>query len=187
MDRKSVGDVYRIGPTGATLQRSGILTLQYERGEVENEHSEMALYRQSSDGWEYVGGEVDRRNGTISVRIDKLGEYQIQIGPHDEQPVNIPSSYQLNQNYPNPFNSNTDIRYQIAGDRSHVPTTLVIYNILGQKVRTLVDEEKEPGYYTVQWDGRDHNGSEVASGIYFYRISVADGGWQDIRRMVLLK
>ncbi|UCE17293.1 MAG: T9SS type A sorting domain-containing protein [Gemmatimonadota bacterium] len=187
MGRRTIGDVYRIGPTGATLQQPGILTLQYDRDDAADELTQPAVYRQNAEGWEYVGGDVDSRHGTITVTIDKLGTYQIQTGSHDEPEGSIPSSYQLSQNFPNPFNSNTDIRYQIADKGSHVHTTLIIYNILGQEVRTLVDEDKEPGYYTVHWDGRDHNGSEVASGVYFYRISLADGTWQESKRMVFLK
>ncbi|UCE20100.1 MAG: T9SS type A sorting domain-containing protein [Gemmatimonadota bacterium] len=97
----------------------------------------------------------------------------------------VPASYSLRQNYPNPFNPSTDIRYQIADSRSPHHTTLKIYNILGQEVRTLVDEVREPGYYTVTWDGRDQYGNEVSSGVYFYRLTAA--GITATRRMVLMK
>lgn len=97
----------------------------------------------------------------------------------------IPNQYQLFQNYPNPFNADTDIRYQIPDDRSPVHTTLNVYNILGQEVRTLVDEIQEPGHYIVPWNGKDRSGSEVSSGIYFYRIQAGD--FTAIKRMVLIK
>ena len=109
----------------------------------------------------------------------------------------VPVEYHLAQNYPNPFNPRTDIRYQIAApsrDRdgignSRYPsyTTLKIFNLLGQEVKTLVDELKEPGYYTVTWDGKDSSGGEVASGVYFYRLSVDGGRWSATKRMVLLR
>lgn len=76
-----------------------------------------------------------------------------------------PQQIDLYQNYPNPFNPETRIDYQI-------PTTsfveLKIYNTLGQKVRTLVRKSQAPGRYTVHWDGRNQQGSQVTSGIYFY-------------------
>ena len=97
----------------------------------------------------------------------------------------IPSDFALLQNYPNPFNANTDIRYQIVDNGSPVHTTLTIYNILGQKVRTLVDEPKEAGHYSVLWDGKDNSGKEMASGVYFYRL--AAGTFNSIRRMVFLR
>ncbi|UCE18621.1 MAG: serine hydrolase [Gemmatimonadota bacterium] len=88
--------------------------------------------------------------------------------------VEAPAEYSLVQNYPNPFNAHTDIRYQIADVTSPVYTTLKIYNILGQEVRTVVDEVKESGYHSVTWDGEDQFGNGVASGVYFYQLKVGD-------------
>ena len=99
--------------------------------------------------------------------------------------VGVPTQFELAQNYPNPFNPYTDIRYQIADSRSPTHTTLKIFNILGQEVATLVDEVKEPGYYTVTWDGRDEKGDEVPSGIYFYRMRAGD--FTAIKKMALIK
>ena len=99
--------------------------------------------------------------------------------------IQIPGEYFLGQNYPNPFNLSTDIRYQIPDSRSSLLITLKIYNILGQEVRILVDEEKEPGNYTVTWDGRNTSGQEVPSGIYLYRLTVDD--FTETKRMVLMK
>ena len=99
--------------------------------------------------------------------------------------VEVPTEYSLAQNYPNPFNPTTDIRYQIADSRLPLHTTLKIYNILGQEVRTLVDEAQEPGYYTVIWDGKDNDGRLMASGVYFYRLSA--GHFTATKRMVLMK
>lgn len=115
----------------------------------------------------------------------------------------VPMDYGLSQNYPNPFNTNTEIRYQMSvpsciGDGteqsgSPVHTTLKVFNIMGQEVRTLVDAEKQPGYHVATWDGRDAYGQEVSSGIYFYRLSVGGtsrdnrGDFTETRPMVLMK
>ncbi|UCE17144.1 MAG: T9SS type A sorting domain-containing protein [Gemmatimonadota bacterium] len=102
-----------------------------------------------------------------------------------EHNVEIPSEYRLSQNYPNPFNPRTDIRYEIPGGRSSIHTVLKVYNVLGQEVRTLVNEIKEPGYYQVTWDGRDDSGFEVSSGVYFYQIRTEN--FLDTKRMVFQK
>jgi len=62
---------------------------------------------------------------------------------------------------------------------------LKIYNVLGEEVRTLVDEMKEPGHYSVTWDGRDNLGNHVASGVYFYRLEV--GEFVATRKMALVR
>ncbi len=94
----------------------------------------------------------------------------------------MPKDYALGQNVPNPFNPSTTIDYRLpeAGD-----VQLVIYNLLGQEVRTLVQESMDAGFHSVVWDGTDEFGKQVASGIYIYRMSVAD--FTRVQRMMLLK
>ncbi len=94
----------------------------------------------------------------------------------------LPQEYSLSQNYPNPFNPETTIEYNIP-TRSHV--TIEVYNILGQKTRTLVDELKSAGDFQITWDGNDSNGTKVSTGIYFYRIKAND--FVKSRKMLLLK
>jgi hypothetical protein len=96
-----------------------------------------------------------------------------------------PRHYALSQNYPNPFNAESDIGYQIAEQRYPIHTTLKIYNVLGQEVRTLVNGIHECGTYTITWDGREQHGHDMASGTYFYRLE-ADG-YSAARRMVLIR
>jgi hypothetical protein len=96
--------------------------------------------------------------------------------------VVLPSAFQLSQNYPNPFNPNTNIEYSIP-TRSHVKIEIV--NLLGQKVRTLIDESKPAGEHQVIWDGNDSNGQSVSSGIYFYRLRAGDS--VESKKMILLK
>jgi hypothetical protein len=98
-----------------------------------------------------------------------------------------PNTFHLYQNYPNPFNPTTTIQFRVGSLEFGGPvhTTLIIYNILGQKVRTLVDEPKEAGRYEAIWDGKDEDGREVASGIYFYQLKIAD--YCEIKKMILVK
>lgn len=79
----------------------------------------------------------------------------------------IPSKYALNQNYPNPFNPETMITFDLP---EQAKVSLQVYNLMGQTIRSLVNENKPAGSYRIQWDGKDDNGKAVASGVYFYQI-----------------
>ncbi|MBN2365618.1 MAG: T9SS C-terminal target domain-containing protein [Calditrichaeota bacterium] len=96
-----------------------------------------------------------------------------------------PSGFTLKQNYPNPFNSSTTISFEIP--RSEL-AKLTIFNILGQTVRNLVNENLTAGRYTVTWDGTDGHGNPVPSGLYFYKLSLGNEGENSIiRKMMLVK
>lgn len=95
---------------------------------------------------------------------------------------NLPDKFSVDQNYPNPFNPSTEISFALP-NLSNVE--LSIYNILGQNVRVLVDEQMPAGNYTVTWDGRNSSGNTVASGVYFYRVTTQFGA--ETRKMLMLK
>ncbi len=99
-----------------------------------------------------------------------------------EQGEELPKEFSLHQNYPNPFNMETVIRYELP---NRVEVTLDVYNLLGEKVKTLVHQVQDPGYYTAFWDGTDQQGSKVSSGVYFYRLGLPNQGY--VGRMLLLK
>lgn len=94
----------------------------------------------------------------------------------------LPNAFGISQNYPNPFNAGTVIDYAV--DR-HSQILIEVYNILGQKVKTLVNENKMPGRYRAEWDGNDAKGSPVASGVYLYKIK--SDNFAETRKMLLLK
>jgi flagellar hook assembly protein FlgD len=94
-------------------------------------------------------------------------------------------SYNLSQNYPNPFNPVTVIQYAVSGKQTPILVSLKIYNILGQKVKTVVDESQKAGNYEVVWDGKDDKGNDVSSGIYFYTL--ISGDFSTSRKMTFLK
>ena len=102
--------------------------------------------------------------------------------------ANVPRQFELSQNYPNPFNPKTTIRFKVAaadGDGSPVPVKLEVFNILGQSVKTLIDDRRTSGTYTLEWDGTDAGGSKVSSGIYLYRLTSEQ--FSVIKKMVFLK
>ena len=92
------------------------------------------------------------------------------------------SDFKLERNFPNPFNPETVIKFNLP---EASPVSLNVYNILGQVVRTLVDEELPAGIHSVTWDGRNGQGFDVASGVYFYRIKA--GSFESTERMTLLR
>jgi len=109
---------------------------------------------------------------------------EIVTGIEEKKEEKVPEIITLSQNYPNPFNPSTTIPFQVSC-KSPIRTTVTIYNILGQRVRTLVDEKKIPGEYRVMWEGEDDKGNKVASGIYFYQLKV--GEHRLVKRMLLLR
>jgi hypothetical protein len=94
----------------------------------------------------------------------------------------VPESFSLSQNYPNPFNPSTIIKYALP-QAAHV--TIRIYNMLGQEVATIVNQQADKGFYKVTWDGRTSTGNYAASGVYIYRIIA--GNFVQTKKMNLLK
>ena len=107
-----------------------------------------------------------------------------------ESSPRTPNAFALAQNYPNPFNPETRISYKLA---KTAKVSLEIYHALGQKVRTLVQASQPAGSYDVTWNALNEFGASVPSGVYFYRLQIADpalrgaGAQTLLRKMVLLR
>lgn len=117
-----------------------------------------------------------------AVRSDGgISKYLIMVGIH---PISseVPEKFSLYQNYPNPFNPQTKIKFDIPADgkRETSNVKLIIYDLLGREVTTLVNEELRPGTYEADWDG-----SNYSSGVYFYKI--ISNEFTETRKMVLMK
>jgi hypothetical protein len=124
-----------------------------------------------------IGSKVIRLDGKNCVELQKnAGPISITVTDIKRE---IPGNYVLEQNYPNPFNPSTSIRYGIPTD-GHV--TLEVYNILGQKVETLLDGKQDAGYHVGVW-----NASNVSSGIYYAKLVVSGIASSLIQKMVLIK
>jgi hypothetical protein len=95
---------------------------------------------------------------------------------------NLPTTIQLSPNYPNPFNPSTTIEYAIPAEMN---VELVVYNMLGQKLKVLHSGTQKAGYHRLQWDGTNEYGSSMASGIYIYRLKTEEKVL--IRKMILMK
>ena len=97
--------------------------------------------------------------------------------------ISPPNDFQLSQNYPNPFNPETVIEYQL---RTSSEVEISIFNSLGRKIRTLVNEPRDAGEHQIQWDGKNASGKIVASGTYYYTLKL-NGKALFTKPMLLLK
>ena len=95
----------------------------------------------------------------------------------------LPAAYALANNFPNPFNPATTIQYALP---QAADVELIVYNVVGQPVRTLVAEHQGAGRYVVEWDATDDGGHSLSSGMYFYRLQ-AGGEFREVKKMLLLK
>ena len=117
---------------------------------------------------------------SVGTTTDETGHFTLSL-PAAASGSALPQGFALGQNYPNPFNPSTIIPYQIP-TATHV--RLEVFNVLGQRVATLVDAERPAGFHTAQWTATDATGQAVGAGVYFYRL--VSGGATVSRRMVLI-
>lgn len=143
------------------------------------------------DGKQFAIREGDGKSitidGTGSMKLAGSGETQLRLTITGGK--EMPREFSLGQNYPNPFNPSTTFRVGLP-DAAHLEVG--VYNVLGQKVATLVNEVREPGYYDVTWHGLNQDGTQSSSGVYFVRMtaknpSSAAEGFVSVRKMMLLK
>jgi len=131
---------------------------------------------------------IDKSSGTLFTGTSYGTVYKLVENTVSVQTVEkIPTEYSLSQNYPNPFNPSTIIKYSIPSVATGhtLSVRLVIYDILGREVTTLVNEQQKPGYYEVNWDA-----SNMPSGIYFYQIRIcsnANNNFVRTNKMILMK
>nr|MDK2851620.1 hypothetical protein [Candidatus Cloacimonadota bacterium] len=128
---------------------------------------------------------IDLPVGRLKAKYSQAGTqypyFELKFSQADMQNV-IPPEFSLRQNYPNPFNPSTTIAYSLP---TYGKVRLDIYNIKGQLVKTLLDQDMEAGLHSAVWDGKDMNNKAVASGIYFYRLSSPQ--MTQTKRMLLMK
>jgi hypothetical protein len=178
------------------LEGSNQVVIRYDDADLKlgnlylGDEATLAVFRwvDAVTGWESIGGTVDTIRNEVYASIEQTGVYaaftnQIITDIDDNGYGDIlPYQFELSQNYPNPFNPITTIQYWLP-EHGHV--TIEVYNILGQRLRTLVDCEESAGAHTLTWDGTDAGGTQVATGVYLYRFKAGDH--VETRKMLLLK
>ncbi len=180
--RTSVSPTFRIETGGAELLDPAHLTLKFDAEQAAGES--VGIYLLYNDEWVYVGGQADWGEGRISAPVSKLGTFKVMAGPLGDTPdeLLVPTEFALQQNYPNPFNPTTTIGFQMPHTGQ---LSLIVYDVLGRRVATLVDQPMRFGTHRVVWDGRSDQGAKLASGVYFVRMNA--GSFQDVKKMVLVK
>ncbi len=139
----------------------------------------------AQDHSENVADVAAANGGRVYKIFGANGDYYtayVGIKDLDEDFFSQPETYALFQNYPNPFNPSTTIEFALSSASN---VTLEIFNIVGQKVRTLVSERMIAGGYQAVWDGRDNRGTTVGTGVYIYRLTAND--FVQTRKMLLVK
>ncbi|MBD3258923.1 T9SS type A sorting domain-containing protein, partial [candidate division GN15 bacterium] len=152
--------------------------------------SQVILYSMESNRWLETGVIMTVTGATELLAVDAATyrgwPMDATVGGmtdvDDELQIELPTDFALDQNYPNPFNPSTTIDFALP---TAAEARVWIYNTLGQRVTTLVDESLPAGYHEIEWDGTDMSGNPVASGIYFYRLEAGD--FVQSRKMMLLK
>ena len=151
-----------------------ILDILEDLGRTVNESEainvKMSYSLTNGDSVQIIINENTANNGNVRMRLRSINNSV------------IPQKYLLHQNFPNPFNPTTTIHYGIP---TVSKVQLIIYDILGREVVTLLNEIKPAGYHQIVWEGKDNFGKSVGSGIYIYKINV--GNFQNTKKMVLLK
>ncbi len=201
------GGIGRMGLTGGT----GASTIDFQTGkyagEIDvadtnavpmlhfitrpNQYSGIRSIHQGSNGTGRVvyttfGFETIAEDTNRALFAEKVLDWlDVPTGLKDSRPVQTISTFVLKPNYPNPFNPTTRIAYQLPVLNGDKIATLVVYNQLGQVVKTLVNKAQLGGSYEANWDGRDDARRRVASGIYFYQLRYGD--YQATRKMILLR
>jgi len=192
-------------PESAFLSTSDVSQEAYEGVLVQVENAECISFNSQYNEWMVDDGSGDVMvNDLLYTYTPSVGEFydirgvvdfsygSFRIEPRNSNDIDLSSSilddivslkYTLN-NYPNPFNPATTISFTISSE-SHRKTELVIYNLKGQKVKQLKNDQLATGQYSVVWNGTDENGQNVSSGLYFVKLILEDH--QLTRKMILMK
>jgi hypothetical protein len=174
--------------TDVSFSGNVTITINYDdAGMTDADESILRLWHYKEYFWVDITSDIDITNNIITGVTDSfspfaLGFNRIPTDVSEEIPGELPTGFQLHQNYPNPFNPQTTVEFSLA---AHSQVTIEIFNILGQRVKTLVDESKPAGSYRVIWNGDNDSGQKVSTGIYFYRFTTENHS--ETKKMMLLK
>ncbi|MBL7994242.1 choice-of-anchor B family protein [bacterium] len=171
---------YYFGPTNEFSSTIRV-EIQYDPARFA-ETDKLFIFRYEDGQWQRLESLVLPKYNKVVANVNKLGVFKVDEDYEMTAHNLVVKSYNLKQNYPNPFNPSTTIEYDMPEDGR---LSIVVYNLLGQKVRTLYDAQRSAGRYTVIWDGRHDNGREAASGIYLYRLQTKN--FIQTKRMLFIK
>jgi len=150
----------------------------------EDEHN-MFVAKWEDNRWILIDTYFNDNNNVLYADISKTGKYILvkSLAGKENMSSDIPRQFTHSQNYPNPVNPQTTIKFSLPENQN---VRLDIFNMLGQKVHTLVNSELMAGYYYYVWNGKNNIGESVASGIYFYRLQAGES-FSQIKKMTLIR
>ena len=158
--------VYYFGPDNKEFLDKIRIEISYDPFQ-HSDPNKLFVFQKNGASWKRLESQVLLKQNKVVAYVNQLGTFRIDEDPSYNGRSTVIKDFSLKQNYPNPFNPSTTIEYEVPQD-GHV--SLVIYNLLGQRVRTLYDAFRSAGQYRITWDGRNDQGREVTTGIYFYRL-----------------
>lgn len=147
------------------------------RLQIQTDRPDVVIERRDQGTWTVLP--TTRSEGLVTADTDRLGVFRLAQGQA------LPRVTRLLGNMPNPFNPSTAIRFEVAPADASRPIRLGVYDLRGRLIRTLHDGPIAAGLHARTWDGRDRQGSQVASGVYFYKLSTAERALTG--RMLLIK
>ena len=151
-----------INPTGITFP---VLTYGRDTGNIYGANTSNFYVVNSDSNVSYISRYYDE--ASLQAHLNEITD--VAKSPTFE----APDDFSLAQNYPNPFNPTTQISYRIKS-LNPINVELTVYNVLGIKVRTLVNRKQTTGNYSANWDGRDDSGELLPAGLYYYKIKAGD-------------
>ncbi|MBN4081149.1 T9SS type A sorting domain-containing protein [Caldithrix abyssi] len=180
---EKLGPIYTVSPVGQSLAKGAKISIEvgdYNPGEV-------AIGFWDGETWRELISAISSDGKRVEGVGTQLGHYTLILRGSGnplavDEEILIPTEYALYQNYPNPFNPETMIHYDLPEGGN---VSLVIYDILGRELVSLVNKFQHAGRYHVLWNGNNAKGLSVVSGIYFYRISTP--GYSQTKKMVLAR
>ena len=170
-------------------QLDATFTFSYDESELNGlSESDLQLFRSEDMGvtWTLEGGDVDTTANAVTVTgVDSFSRWTLGSGVPVgvDESDELPPHVRLDQNFPNPFNLDTTIQFELPKAEQ---VTLTVFNLLGQKVRTLLMQEARPaGFHKLPFDGHDDASLELSSGIYVYQLKAGD--FIRSKKLLLLK
>jgi protocatechuate 3,4-dioxygenase beta subunit len=176
------GDCYSFTSLDKKLKRSALVSIKGDRNLAGD--GSVAVCILDNGVWVPLPTSYNNRTGAFTSVTDRLGTYALR-SVNISIELQLPRAFALSQNSPNPFNPSTQISYSVPDQGSESKVRINVYNLRGALVQVLVDVRQLPGTYAVEWNGRDREGRDLPSGIYFYRLESSE--MVITRKMVLIR
>jgi len=166
------------------LNGNNYLNVSYEKilKDILFDEKNISIYQHDGKNWHQIESYIDTDLKVLRAKITSTGTFSIGYGSNESYILTVPEKFSLHQNYPNPFNSSTTVKFELP-EAQHI--TIEIYDILGRKINTIVEQYFDSGIYKYSWNGKNAINLEVSSGIFFYVLKSKN--WNLTKKMIMLK